>query len=259
MTHMMWTKDKENGCHHNIANMHTRWSRQLHWTTREVPTFWWWKRVQTNSPWHPHWNQGHRPWFETSPLIKQAWSKNRKSLVEIKNHGSKQWSMVEKVKTTVKKKKSLVKKNKSLVEIKNHGSKQWSMVEKVKTTVKKEKSLVRKTTMVKTKNHWLKQPSWTSKKTHPVHRLSGLPAQCNAAWCTAASVWLAPTRWRCPRCSCFSCFSCGCRWCWWELKNDWKTIEKRLKNDWKTVSCGRSRRGSMEHQQQKKWSKPVFE
>ena len=38
---------------------------------QEVPTFWWWKRVQTNSPWHPHWNQGHRPWFETSPLIKQ--------------------------------------------------------------------------------------------------------------------------------------------------------------------------------------------
>jgi len=57
------------------------------------------------------------------------------------------------------------------------------MVEKVKTMVKKKKSLV-ETTIV----------NETSKKTHPVHRLSGLLAQCNAAWCTAASVWLAPTR-----------------------------------------------------------------
>ena len=52
---------------------------------QEVPTFWWWKRVQTNSPWHPHWNQGHRPWFETSPLIKQTVVKIKKIIGGRKN------------------------------------------------------------------------------------------------------------------------------------------------------------------------------
>ena len=62
---------------------------------QEVPTFWWWKRVQTNSPWHPHWNQGHRPWFETSPLIKRGQKiekiigGNKKSWIETMINGRK--------------------------------------------------------------------------------------------------------------------------------------------------------------------------
>jgi len=70
------------------------------------------------------------------------------------------------------------------------------MVEKVKTTVKKKEIIGQKDNNGQNKESLVETTivNETSKKTHPVHRLSGLPAQCNAAWCTAASVWLAPIR-----------------------------------------------------------------